>query len=315
MTRQTWKAPEAHPAKARPSESNRSPGPEQSPQDDGAKELPPGLYVAATPIGHARDITLRVLDALRGADLIVAEDTRVTAKLLAIYGISKPVVAYNDHNAPHERPKLLRRLQQGARIVQVSDAGTPLVSDPGFKLVREALAANLPVEVLPGASASLAALTLSGLPSDRFLFVGFLPPKAGERQSALAELKAVRATLIFYESPQRLGETLSVMAEILGPREAAVARELTKLHQEVRRASLEELAAEYAGEPPKGEIAVVVGPPGEAPPDYSRIDAALEKTLPFMPLKAAADLIAEVLKAPRREVYARGLEIKNHAAP
>jgi 16S rRNA (cytidine1402-2'-O)-methyltransferase len=308
MTRRACKAP-----KAEGRYNSRTLPAEQSRDDESPKALPPGLYVVATPIGHARDIGLRALETLRGADLIAAEDTRVTAKLLAIHGIEKPLFSYNDHNAGGARPKLLEKLQSGACVALVSDAGTPLVSDPGFKLVREALAQGLRVEAIPGACAALVALILSGLPSDRFLFAGFLPSKSGERKSALEELKTLRATLIFYESPQRIGETLAAMTEILAAREAAVARELTKRHQEVRRGSLAELAAEFAKTVPKGEIAVVVGPPGPAEPDYAKVEAALEKALPFMPLAAAVALVAEMLNAPRREVYARALARKDDA--
>ena len=175
---------------------------------NGAGELAPGLYVTATPIGNARDITLRALDILAGCDVIAAEDTRVTAKLLAIHGISKPLTAYNDHNGARERPKLIARLHHGGRIALVSDAGTPLVSDPGYKLVREALSQGVPVHAIPGASAVLTGLALAGLPSDRFLFAGFLPNRAGERGTVLDELKSVRATLIVFESAQRLAESL-----------------------------------------------------------------------------------------------------------
>ncbi|OJU09655.1 MAG: 16S rRNA (cytidine(1402)-2'-O)-methyltransferase, partial [Alphaproteobacteria bacterium 64-11] len=199
---------------------------------------PSGLYVLATPIGNARDISLRGLEILKAATVIAAEDTRVTSKLLAIHGISRPLIAYNDHNAAVMRPKILARLAAGQKVVLVSDAGTPLVSDPGYKLVREALAAGLPVHAIPGASAVLTALTLSGLPSDRFLFAGFLSSKAGERAGALAELAAVPATLIFFESAQRLAESLSAMADALGERPCVVARELTKRHEEVRRGTL-----------------------------------------------------------------------------
>lgn len=264
----------------------------------------------ATPIGHAKDISLRALDTLAAADAIAAEDTRVTAKLLAIYGISKPLRAYNDHNAPQERPKLLKKLQEGARIALVSDAGTPLVSDPGFKLAREALRLGLSVTALPGASAPLVALSLSGLPSDRFLFAGFLPTKAGERRRTLTELKGLRASLIFFESPQRLGESLADMAEMLGNREAAVARELTKLHEEVRRGPLAELAQGFA-EPPKGEITVVVAPPEAAETDFTKVDEALTAALAFMPVRAAADLVAGLTDTSRRNIYERALEIKN----
>ncbi len=284
----------------------------QARRKSGGNELTPGLYVTATPIGNARDVTLRALDVLEGADLIAAEDTRVTAKLLAIYAIAKPVIAYNDHNAPQERPKLLRRLRDGARVALVSDAGTPLVSDPGFKLVREALAAGVAVHAVPGASAPLAGLALAGLPTDRFFFAGFLPPKAGERRGILEELKGVRTTLIFFEAPQRLADSLADMAAVFGARPAVVARELTKLHEEARRGTLAELAAAYAAEDrPRGEITLLVGPPGETEVDFSRVDSALDRALAFMPVRAAVDLVAEMLSAPRREVYARALAKKN----
>ena len=276
------------------------------------KLLAPGLYVTATPIGNARDITLRALDVLKAVDLIAAEDTRVTAKLLAIHGISKPLTAYNDHNAARERPRLLGRLRDGARIALVSDAGTPLVSDPGFKLVRAAIEEGLPVHAVPGASAALTGLVLSGLPSDRFLFAGFLSAKAGERQSALAELKAVRATLIFFESGPRLAETLKDMASVLGMRTGAVTREMTKLHEEVRRGTLTELARAYENEPaPRGEVTLLVSPPHAAETDFAAVDAALTAALPFMPLRPASEMIADLTGAPRKAVYARGLEMKN----
>lgn len=277
-------------------------------------DLSPGLYVTATPIGNARDITLRALDVLRGCDAIAAEDTRVTAKLLAIHGISKPLTAYNDHNGARERPKLIARLKHGGRIALVSDAGTPLVSDPGYKLVREALAEGVPVHAVPGASATLTALSLAGLPSDRFLFAGFLPSKAGERGTALNELKGIRATLIFFESAQRLSETLNQMLDVLGDRAVAVTRELTKLHEEVRRGTLAILAKQYAEEaPPKGEVTVLVGPPPHAEADLALIDSLLDKALPFMPVKAASELIAEALGIPRKEIYERALHKKHDA--
>lgn len=255
---------------------------------------------------------MRALDVLAGADVIAAEDTRVTAKLLTIFAISRPLTAYNDHNGPRERPRLLARLRQGERIALVSDAGTPLVSDPGYKLVREALAEGIPVHAIPGASAALTALTLAGLPTDRFLFAGFLPPKSAERHAVAGELKSLRTTLIFFEAPQRLAETLRDLAEVFGPRPAAVTRELTKLHEEVRRGTLVELAALYAVEDqPKGEITLLIGPAEETPADFSAVDAALEKALTFMPVRAAVDLVAEMLKAPRREVYTRALAMKN----
>lgn len=275
--------------------------------------MAPGLYVTATPIGNARDITLRALDALKKCDLIAAEDTRVTAKLLAIHGITKPLAAYNDHNAERERPRLLERLRLESRIVLVSDAGTPLVSDPGFKLARAAIEEGLPVHVLPGASAVLAGLTLSGLPSDRFLFAGFLSSKAGERRAGLTELKSVRATLIFFESGGRLAPCLKDMAEILGKRHAAVAREITKLHEEVRRGDLAELSEAYAREDaPKGEMTLLVsGAERGTDIDFAAVDEALAKALAFMPLKPASEIIAGLLGVSRHAVYSRGLEKKN----
>jgi 16S rRNA (cytidine1402-2'-O)-methyltransferase len=210
------------------------------------------------------------------------------------------------------RPKLLERLRQGARLALVSDAGTPLVSDPGHKLVRSAREEGLPVFPVPGASAALAALTASGLPSDRFFFVGFLPPKSGERRTALSALIGVPGTLILFESAPRLAASLKDMADILGPREGAIARELTKLHEEVRRGALDELAAHYAGAPPRGEIVVLVGPPAaEGPADSAQIDALLIQALPFMPVKAAASLVAEATGSSRRDVYLRALALKD----
>lgn len=265
-----------------------------------------GLYVTATPIGHARDITLRALHVLGSCDLIAAEDTRVTAKLLAIHGIARPMQPYNDHNAARERPRLLSRLRSGARIALVSDAGTPLISDPGYKLVRDAVEEGIAVHAIPGASAMLAALSIAGLPTDRFLFAGFPPAKTGERRTFLARLKPVEATLVFYESAQRLPESLRDMADIFGERPAAVAREMTKLHEEVRRAPLAMLAEHFAA-PPRGEITIVVGPPGAQQPDFARADHLLDRALAFMPTRAAADLVAEATGLPRRALYERAL--------
>jgi 16S rRNA (cytidine1402-2'-O)-methyltransferase len=274
--------------------------------------LAPGLYVTATPIGNAADITLRALTVLKHCDAIVAEDTRVTSRLLSLYGISRPLLVYNDHNGASMRPKLMAKLRAGATLALVSDAGTPLVSDPGHRLVSEALREELPVFPVPGASAMLAGLVCTGLPSDRFFFAGFLPPKSGERRTRLESLKGVPATLIFYESAQRLADSLADMAEILGSRDAAVARELTKLHEEVRRNSLPELARQFAGTPPKGEMVVLVGPPAEAEmPDSGRIDALLLQALPFMPVKAAATLVADATGIGRRAVYSRALVLRN----
>ena len=295
-----------------PTKTHRAPKPQHLGDLKDANHLAPGLYVTATPIGNARDITLRALDVLHGCDLIVAEDTRVTAKLLAIHGIRKPLTAYNDHNAERERPRLLERLRRGGRIALVSDAGTPLVSDPGFKLARAAIEEGLPVHVLPGASAVLAGLVLSGLPSDRFLFAGFLSSKAGERRSALEEIKSIGATLIFFESGNRLAVSLKDMAEILGARQGVVARELTKLHEEVRRGDLHALAQAYEKESaPKGEVTLVVSPPRQAETDFAAVDAALDKALAFMPLKPASEMIAALLGLSRHAVYARGVEKKN----
>ncbi len=265
--------------------------------------------MTATPIGNASDITLRALKILRECDAIVAEDTRVTSKLLAIHGISRPLLAYNDHNAPGMRPKLMQRLGAGERLALVSDAGTPLVSDPGHKLVKAAREAGFAVYPVPGPSAALAALTASGLPSDRFLFAGFLPQKSGARRTVLQELRSVPATLIFYESPQRLAESLADMAEVLGNREAAVARELTKLHEEIRTGTLSALAKAWE-EPPKGEITIVIGPPPEEEADPARIEALLKQALAFMPVSAAARLVAEAMGAPRRLVYEKALSLK-----
>jgi 16S rRNA (cytidine1402-2'-O)-methyltransferase len=276
------------------------------PAAESQSDLQPGLYVTATPIGHSRDITLRALEILKSCDVIAAEDTRVTAKLLSIHGISKPLLAYNDHNAALERPKLLARLRKGGRIALVSDAGTPLISDPGYKLVRDAVADGASVHAIPGACAALAALSVAGLPTDRFLFAGFPPSRSGERRTFLSELKSVRTTLIFYESPQRLSESLLDMAAVLGSRPAAVGRELTKFHEDIRRGALDELAKSYA-DPPKGEITIVVGPPAKQVPDYAQADRLLDSALAFMPVRAAADLVADALKMPRRETYERAL--------
>lgn len=273
--------------------------------------LTAGLYIVATPIGNARDISLRALDVLKGCDVIAAEDTRVTSKLLSIHGVSRPLVAYNDHNAPEMRPKLLARLARGEVVALVSDAGTPLVSDPGYKLVREVIAEGMPVVAIPGASAVLAGLALSGLPSDRFLFAGFLPHRGGERAAILEELKGVRATLIFFESAQRLSESLAAMLDVLGDRPAVMAREITKLHEETRRGLLSQLAAHYeTASAPRGEVTLLVGPPREAEADMGKIDAALKAALPFMPVKAAAEMIAGLTDGSKKAIYARALDLK-----
>ena len=288
-------------------------GVESRPAGGGAQPKPvaPGLYLAATPIGNARDVTLRLLDVLAAADVVACEDTRVTSKLLTLHGLSRPLFAYHDHNALRAGPVLIERLKRGEIVVLVSDAGTPLVSDPGYALAREAIAEGVPVTALPGPSAALAALTLSGLPAERFLFAGFLPPKQTARRKALAELAALPATLIFYESPNRLPESLADMAAVFGPRPAAVARELTKLFEEVRRDPLDALAAHYAESgPPRGEVAVVVGPAEAAPASDEEIEEALQAALGEMSVSEAAADVARATGRPKREVYARALALK-----
>lgn len=273
--------------------------------------LPAGLHIVATPIGNRRDITLRAIDTLCAADLIACEDTRVSGPFVRGLGATAPLIAYHDHNAARVRPKLLERMAAGLAVVLVSDAGTPLVSDPGYRLVGECVERGIAVTTLPGPSAPLAALVLSGLPSDRFLFAGFLPPKAGTRGSALAELAKVPATLLFFETAPRLAGSLEQMAGVLGDRPAAVARELTKLHEEVRRGPLSLLAAHYRHSgPPRGEIVVVVGPPlAAAAIGEAELDDRLRAALATMRVKDAATAVAAAAGLPRREVYARALAL------
>ncbi|MBI1208706.1 MAG: 16S rRNA (cytidine(1402)-2'-O)-methyltransferase [Azospirillum sp.] len=266
----------------------------------------PGLHLVATPIGNLGDVTLRALDLLRGVEAIACEDTRVTARLLARYGIETPTLAYHEHNATRMRPRLLARLSAGAALALVSDAGTPLISDPGYKLVRACLGENIAVSALPGANAALTALVLSGLPTDRFLFLGYLPPKSAARRQAITEVAAVRASLVLYESPQRLAASLADLAAVLGPRAAAVARELTKKFEEIRRDSLAALADHYAAAgPPKGEIVVVVAPPAAEAliADLSEVEQALQQALAEMSLRDAATAVAEATGWPRRKIY------------
>lgn len=274
---------------------------------DGA--LQPALYVVATPIGNARDITLRALDVLNCVQAVLAEDTRVTAKLLTMHGLKKPLVAVHDYNESGIARQAVERIRNGEALALVSDAGTPLVSDPGYKLVRAVIDAGLAVIPLPGPSSALAALVASGLPPDRFMFCGFLPPKQAARKTALQSLKTVPSTLIFLESPSRLTSALADMAQILGFRQAAVARELTKLYEECVRGSLEDLAARYAGgDPPKGEIVVAVGPPIEAPDtDAETLDGTLRAAMAEAPLGQAATDVSRALNLPRRAVYERAL--------
>ena len=247
-----------------------------------AEQIAPGLHVVATPIGNLRDITLRALGTLAAADAVVAEDTRVSRNLLAHYGIATPLVAYHEHNAAAMRPVLLARLQKGERLALISDAGTPLVSDPGFKLVARSGGAGLPVTSAPGPSAVLAALVVAGLPTDRFFFEGFLPAKSGARRARIAELASIPGTLVLFESPRRLAETLADLAAVLGPRQAAVARELTKHFESVRRGALDRLAADYERDgPPKGEIVLLVAPPGEDAPALDGFRLSTSRSAPL----------------------------------
>lgn len=274
--------------------------------------LAAGLYLVATPIGNLADITLRALEILRAADVVACEDTRATGLLLHRHGIEARLTPYHEHNAERARPVLLGRIAAGDAVALVSDAGTPLVSDPGYKLVAAALADGLSVTAVPGASAVLTALQLSGLPPDRFLFSGFLPPRAAARRTALRELAGVPATLVFYESPRRLAQSLADMAAVLGDRPAAIARELTKLFEEVRRAMLSDLAGHYgeAG-PPKGEVVVVVGPPsGSAAAAPSDIDAQLREALRDGSVREAAAQVAAATGMKRRDLYARALVLQ-----
>ena len=272
------------------------------------QSLPPGLYIVATPIGNLGDMTSRATETLRRADIILAEDKRVTAKLLAHIGAKAPMMAYHDHSDEKLRQRILGDLSSKS-VALVSDAGTPLISDPGYKLVRAARLEGHAVHTLPGPSAVIAALTLAGLPTDRFLFLGFLPAKSKARAEAIAEIASVRASLVLYESGPRLGDTLAALADNLGDREAVVARELTKLHEECVSGSLGELASRYAGAPPKGEIVIVVAPPPKPGPATSAdLDAALDEALARLSPSRAAAEVAERLRLPRKQVYARAME-------
>lgn len=268
--------------------------------------------MVATPIGNLRDITLRALDVLGAADLVLAEDTRVARKLFSAYGLDASRLApYHEHNAEAAGLRALELLQAGGRVALISDAGTPLVSDPGFPLVRDAIRAGCPIVPVPGASAMLAGLVASGLPATRVLFAGFPPPKASARRRFLESLAAVEATLVVFETGPRLAESLADMAAVLGPREAAVARELTKLFEEVRRGRLADLAASAPGLETRGEFVVLVGPPeAGAGPDAGDLDSALLAALAEGSLKEAAQAVSEALGLPRREVYARALALK-----
>jgi 16S rRNA (cytidine1402-2'-O)-methyltransferase len=270
----------------------------------------PGLYIVAGPIGNLSDLTPRAAELLREADIVAVEDSRVSAKLLRHAGSDRPMIPYHDHSSEHLRAQLVDRMA-GEVVALLSDAGTPLISDPGYKLVRDARAAGRHVTTLPGPSAAIAALTLSGLPTDRFLFVGFLPSKEKARADALSEIAAIRATLIFYESGPRLSASLAAMAEALGDREAAVVREISKTFEETVSGRLSELSARYADAPPKGEIVVIAGPPGDAPPPSAEdSDAALKEAMTRLPVSKAAGEVAKKLGLDRRTLYARAMELK-----
>ena len=276
--------------------------------------FPPGLYIIATPIGNLKDITLRALDVLRTVDLIACEDTRVTAKLLHHYGIDKPTLSYNDHNGQERRPRILEALAQGGRVALVSDAGTPLISDPGYKLVKAVQEQGFHVTTLPGPSSVMAALCLSGLPTDRFLFAGFLPAKTEACRTTLRELATTPSTLVFFESAHRLPATLTSIYEILGDREAAVVRELTKLYEESRRGTLSTLIAYYHehGEP-KGEVVVVIAPPTVAQESTEQLEEKLRLLLASHSVKEAVAIVAEDTGTPRKEVYSLALKLTSKA--
>jgi 16S rRNA (cytidine1402-2'-O)-methyltransferase len=267
------------------------------------------LHLVATPIGNLGDLSPRARAALAEADVVLCEDTRVTAKLLGLCGIGRPLQSYHEHNAARRRPEILERLRAGATVAVVSDAGTPLVSDPGYKLVRDAIAAGIEVVAVPGPSAAIAALIVSGLPTDRFFVAGFLPTRRSQRRRAIAELAPVPGTLVVFEAPRRLPDTLADLAAELGARQAAVARELTKRFEEVRRGALAELAAHYAeAGAPKGEVAIVIGPAERAPAASAADLDELLQALASPPPAAAAATVAAATGRPRREVYRRALE-------
>jgi 16S rRNA (cytidine1402-2'-O)-methyltransferase len=277
----------------------------------------PGLHVTATPIGHLGDVTLRALETLAGADEILCEDTRVTAKLTSRYGIRTPLRPYHDHNAAKLRPHIIERLKEGAAIALVSDAGTPLVSDPGYKLIAAVIAEGLPLHVLPGASAPLTGLLQSGLPPDRFMFLGFLPEKQGERRRRLEALKSADATLIVFESPHRIAGTLADIAAIMGTRAVAVTRELTKLHEEILRGPAADIGAKLAArEAVKGEITLVIAPPTEeAAPDPAMVDRELIAAASELSPSAAASLVARRTGLAKKDLYARLLALKRESRP
>jgi 16S rRNA (cytidine1402-2'-O)-methyltransferase len=282
---------------------------------DRPSKLPPALYLVATPIGNLRDITLRALDVLTAADAVACEDTRRTGRLLRAHGITASLISYHEHNAQRALPGLLSKLAAGQAIALVSDAGTPLISDPGYRLVSEAAAAGVSVIPIPGPSSVLAALTASGLPTDRFFFAGFPPAKAGARRAFFAELAKVPATLVLLESPRRIVTTCKELVAALGDRHAALARELTKLHETVLRERLSTLATRYADGPPKGEAVLVIAPPEPAAvtPDADEIDARLREALVSQSVSEAAASVAAATGMPRRALYARAVTLRQES--
>lgn len=276
----------------------------------------PGLYIVSTPIGNLGDLTPRAIDIMNAADLVACEDTRVTGRLLKLHGIGTRMTPYHDHSSPAARDGIIQHLKNGEIVALVSDAGTPLISDPGYRLVRDAVDAGIMVTAAPGPSSPLTALVLSGLPTDRFFFAGYLPPKDKARRAILAEVAGLRATLIFLESPKRLAASVAAMAEILGNRPAAVAREMTKLHEEVRRGGLADLAGQYADmPPPRGEAVVVIGPPGASAAEAVDIDGMLADAMATMSVRDAAGTVAAATGTPRKEIYSRALALSRPAGP
>jgi 16S rRNA (cytidine1402-2'-O)-methyltransferase len=276
-----------------------------------SQPLVPGLYLVATPIGNLSDITLRGLTVLARADVVYCEDTRHSRTLLAHYAIDATLKPYHEHNASQQRAQVLNDLAAGGVVALISDAGTPLISDPGFKLVRDAAAASHAVVAIPGASATLTALAAGGLPTDAFFFAGFLPPREGARQSRIKELAGIPGTLVVFEAPTRVGETLADLSAILGDRPAAVARELTKLHEEIRRGSLSELAAGYAAVDTRGELVIIVGPPQLTAASDDEIAGHLRAALATMSLRDAARAVSDALSVPKARVYDIGLAMKD----
>jgi 16S rRNA (cytidine1402-2'-O)-methyltransferase len=277
--------------------------------DDRPEPLPPGLYIVATPIGNLGDVSRRTIETLARCDAVACEDTRVAGKLLKHLGVSRPLWRYDDHSGEKDRARLIEAMRTQA-VVLASDAGTPLVSDPGYRLVREARAAGIPVTSVPGPSAPIVALTLAGLPSDRFLFAGFLPPKDKARREVLEELAGVRATLVFFETAPRLTRALEAVDEVFPGREVAVARELTKLHEECRAGTAAELIAHYEAHPPRGEIVLLVGPPGERAPNQADADTLLREALKTEKPSQAAAGVARATGLDRKALYARALELR-----